>query len=225
MNKMDMILADHDDVKTHGTILYTNAKDLTNVYADIKCTTPVEGETLKDIFLKGCVVGIVKNGEVATFVKPTILYITETGYMLSVKLEEGEERVLVFEYTDKYDAPYNDRTYGGREHVEFGDTSVLVKVSDKVLTVDDLVGATVTIEKKNGDYTYEDLSSDAVMDGAMGGMPGVIAVLTAEELMIFSVYADTVPEMHLTKGTWFRVILDGNYRYSYHVKSVSCLVD
>ena len=68
------ILADHDDVYSHGTILYQFHDEPYAVYEDKACNNQVEGETLKDIYLKGCVVAVVDdNGEVTGYYKPTSL--------------------------------------------------------------------------------------------------------------------------------------------------------
>ena len=71
MNKFNKILADHDDVKSHGTIVYSTTSDPDHVYADVGCTAPVSGETLKDIYLKGCVVATVVDGVITNYTKPT----------------------------------------------------------------------------------------------------------------------------------------------------------
>lgn len=83
---LNKILADHDDVYSHGTILYTD--DWSWAYADKQCTETVHGETLIDTFLKGCVLALVDPyGEIMEYRKPTSLKrvsedIYEGGYML-----------------------------------------------------------------------------------------------------------------------------------------------
>lgn len=87
------ILADHDDVYSHGTILYTdeNPDTVANfwVYSDMYGSNTVEGEVLKDIYLKGCVVAVVAPDEddrlkIVGYRKPTALDITPDGeYKLS----------------------------------------------------------------------------------------------------------------------------------------------
>ena len=79
--EFDHILADHDDALSHGIILYTDGDGC--VYTDKDCMEEVSGETLKDIYLKGCVVATVENGQILKYTKPISLeVISDDEYRL-----------------------------------------------------------------------------------------------------------------------------------------------
>ena len=140
MNKFNKILADHDDVYSHGTILYTDGSG--NVYADKACTVVVEGETLKDIYLKGCVVATVTDGVVSgPYTKPTSLEVVDDGvYQLGFASAGGSsdgdlaggasQFVVTLKYSTSTRKSYVDKTHAEiKAAVEAGYTPVL-KCSD-----------------------------------------------------------------------------------------------
>ena len=134
------ILADHDDVFSHGTILYTN--DSNSVYADKACTIAVDGETLKDIYLKGCVVATVSNGSIISYSKPTSLIIN-----------------------DEVDIPFISTDWAGDVDPEIQAHFV----SDKVYAKSELTGSIVDILSKRDSRVLETLNiSDMVYKEGAG---------------------------------------------------------
>ena len=95
-----------------------------------------------------------------------------------------------------------------------GENAWLVKISDIVLTVDQLVGSTVTESdgyEKFLDYDYIDTSS--FPGGIMAG--GVIIIHSANELNA----AFGLPDGYLTNGTYFPY--ESNEDYTYYVSGLT----
>lgn len=132
--------------------------------------------------------------------------------------EEVTEGVITF------DGERDDRDY-----IQLGDSSAMVKVSDKVLTAEDFVDATVTMMRANGE-TYEceilqvmDMGSTEIPEDTR--LPGLLIVGLDSDMKIFSVdesFNGSVAGLPLTKGTWFEVNYE-TYKRTLHVYSVSCL--
>lgn len=144
MTKFNKILADHDDVLVHGIILYSQADD-DHVYADKACTIVVEGDELKDIYLKGCVVATVSDGEVTGYNKPTSLETaSEGGFNLvsgggsgGVSSWNDLSDKPFMEYTETYHAVKWDGDLTNKVTVDYY-SAPYVHISDIVPTMDDI---------------------------------------------------------------------------------------
>lgn len=108
----------------------------------------------------------------------------------------------------------------GHEIIEVDDGMYLVKMSDQVLSVDDLIGSTVTIFIKGEDPeegTIE-LTADNVFDGSSEGVP----ILMAGEAL-WCVQSDfTTNGISMEAGVYFLCVSIDGVPYAY-VKSASCL--
>lgn len=113
-----------------------------------------------------------------------------------------------------------DGNISGHEIIEADDGMYLVKMSDQVLTVDDLIGSTVTIFIKGEDPeegTIE-LTADNVFDGSSEGAP----ILMAGEAL-WCVQSDfTMNGISMEAGVYFLCVSIDGVPYAY-VKSASCL--
>lgn len=112
----------------------------------------------------------------------------------------------------------------GKEILDIGIDSVLVKISDDVLTVDELIGSTVVI---NTEGTESSISIDQEAAQALQMMDGVLAVMWNGSPIIFIVTADgDYSGLLMKKGTYFCVVEDDYYnppQILEYVKSLSCL--
>lgn len=112
--------------------------------------------------------------------------------------------------------PTFDGNLNGREYTQVGDTQYLVKMSDQILSVADLVGATVVFHDITEDTDEElVLTEEMVMDASSEGIPGILV----SDGLVFCVQSDfSMDGLTLTAGVHFMYIVNGGY-----VKSLSCV--
>ena len=108
----------------------------------------------------------------------------------------------------------------GRDTVMIDDGTYLVKMSDQILTADDLYGNTVTVCMKGEDpeeMTFE-LTEETVTDMNPAGIPAVMA-----NEILWCVQSDfTVEGISLKAGVYFLCMYMDGVPYAY-AKSTSCL--
>lgn len=76
---MDKILFNHMDINNAGTYVYESSDpDVRLAYKDAECTIPFNPESLKEVFLKGCVI-VDRYG---MFVRPIGFTTADNGVVL-----------------------------------------------------------------------------------------------------------------------------------------------
>jgi hypothetical protein len=106
----------------------------------------------------------------------------------------------------------------GKETILIGDNTYLVKATSEYVTVDDLIGCTMS-GVLNGVNMSVILDSTMVMDLTQLGIPG-IGIIIDDNLAFVSVSQDTNIGREITTGTWYMYVPGVAY-----IKSISYFPD
>ena len=120
-------------------------------------------------------------------------------------------------YDKSVSAPLNitwDGDLTGRENFPAGaEDSYMVKVSDVVLSMEQLVGSTISYLSETGNQTLE-ITEDLIFDATSQGMP----MYSVDANLVIIVLEDIYQEgMSITKGVWFSTFGNG----AAYTKSIS----